>query len=90
MKQAALLLTAICLCCNLNTNAQAPRVETLFDENWKFLKGDLTGAEQSNFNDKAWRNKALAQPLPVTLLVAQDGTEKLLLLNPARHTVKQF
>ena len=26
-----------------------------FDENWKFLKGDASGAEQAAFDDKAWR-----------------------------------
>lgn len=71
MKQAAFLLTAICLCCNLNTNAQAPRVETLFDENWKFLKGDLTGAEQSNFNDKDWRTVDLPHDWSIEALPNQ-------------------
>src|ERR1019366_5745484 len=26
-----------------------------FDENWKFLKGDASAAEQPAFDDKAWR-----------------------------------
>lgn len=37
-------------------NAQATsRVITPFDDNWMFFKGDANGAEQTAFNDKAWR-----------------------------------
>jgi beta-galactosidase len=28
----------------------------LFDDNWKFNRGDTTSAEQLNFNDENWRN----------------------------------
>ncbi len=26
-----------------------------FNEGWRFAKGELSGAEQANFNDKKWR-----------------------------------
>lgn len=28
---------------------------TLFNQNWKFFKGDPVGAEKTNFNDSSWR-----------------------------------
>lgn len=31
------------------------RIETSFDDNWKFFLGDAQNAHESNFNDKAWR-----------------------------------
>ncbi|MEO8887358.1 MAG: glycoside hydrolase family 2 TIM barrel-domain containing protein [Mucilaginibacter sp.] len=39
----------------MKSNAQTPRSETLFDENWKFYKGDATGAETNTFDDRSWR-----------------------------------
>ena len=36
-----------------NTNAQ--RVHTLFDASWKFHRGDVSNAENENFNDQNWR-----------------------------------
>jgi beta-galactosidase len=32
-----------------------PRSTSLFDVNWKFIKEDLKGAEQMNYNDANWR-----------------------------------
>lgn len=36
-------------------HAQTTRSEILFDDDWKFFKGDVPGAEQPSFDDKAWR-----------------------------------
>ena len=33
----------------------AARIASSFDTSWLFLKGDVTGAEQSDFDDAAWR-----------------------------------
>ncbi len=38
-----------------NLKSQALRTETLFDPDWKFYRGDVTGAEKTGFNDKLWR-----------------------------------
>src|SRR5437867_975429 len=35
--------------------AQEPRQQQLFNTDWKFHKGDLTGAEKTTFNDDSWR-----------------------------------
>jgi len=34
---------------------QPPRITQSFDSTWNFFKGDTNGAEQSKFNDSAWR-----------------------------------
>jgi beta-galactosidase len=48
---ACLILAASTLACAQNQQ----RVITPFDDNWMFYKGDAAGAEQTAFNDKAWR-----------------------------------
>lgn len=37
------------------SNANAQRHHTLFDASWKFHRGDVSNAENENFNDKDWR-----------------------------------
>lgn len=39
----------------LKLNSQTARIETLFDSDWKFYRGEVTGAEKRGFNDKTWR-----------------------------------
>jgi beta-galactosidase len=48
-----LLLSSLFLSCN--QNKQLVRIETLFDDDWKFQLGDLQGAESPSFKDDAWR-----------------------------------
>lgn len=38
------------------TNAQQSRQVLSFDKDWKFIKEDVKGAEQIEFNDAAWRS----------------------------------
>ncbi len=56
MKCGKLLLLIACLHVGLMANAQNTRKETSFDDNWKFQKGNISGAEQAAYNDKAWRD----------------------------------
>lgn len=44
-----------CISIGFNIHAQNARIESSFDEAWKFHKGDSNGAEQIDFNDKSWR-----------------------------------
>ncbi len=45
------------LLCSIATfQAQSVRDEFLLEKNWKFSKGDFSGAEQKNFNDKNWES----------------------------------
>ncbi len=37
-------------------NAQQSRKIISFDADWKFIKDDISGAEQTDFNDAAWRS----------------------------------
>ncbi len=46
-----ILFLAICLA----VNRAAARTTENFDGNWRFHKGDATGAEQNAFSDSAWR-----------------------------------
>ncbi len=41
---------------SLNLFAQNTRQTILFNDNWKFYKGDIANADQTTFDDKAWRN----------------------------------
>jgi beta-galactosidase len=36
-------------------NAQAQRIITAFDNDWRFHRGDIEGAEQAEFNDADWQ-----------------------------------
>ena len=56
-----------------HVNAQLTRTEMQFDDDWKFFKGDVAGAEQPSFDDKAWRSidlphdwsiESLPNPIP--------------------------
>lgn len=53
-------------------NAQGPRQEVLFDDNWKFHLGDLKDAEKPTFNDKAWRNVDLPHDWSIEKLPNQE------------------
>ena len=35
--------------------AQASRITSSFDRDWRFVRGDVTGAEKQDFNDSDWR-----------------------------------
>jgi len=37
-------------------NAQSSRKIISFDNDWKFIREDAKGAEQTDFNDAAWRS----------------------------------
>jgi len=54
-------INSICIiiisCCLLTTaHAQQSRRIISFDADWKFIKEDVAGAEQTGFNDAAWRS----------------------------------
>jgi hypothetical protein len=42
-------------CMGLHTNAQEPRQTVLFNDNWKFYKGDITNGESESAEDNSWR-----------------------------------
>ena len=56
-KKMGLLLLASFIYCTAFT--QQVRQSILFNDNWKFYKGDATGAEKPLFDDKNWRTVGL-------------------------------
>ncbi len=46
-----ILFSIFCITITLHSFSQT----ILFDDNWKFYRGDITDAEQTNFNDNGWR-----------------------------------
>ncbi len=41
---------------SLFSDLEDPRSAILFDSDWKFYRGEIEGAQESAFNDAAWRN----------------------------------
>lgn len=56
MKTLTTFLICFFLFLTGNLNAQNPRYEALFDDGWKFLRGDVPGAEKLKYNDKSWKS----------------------------------
>lgn len=67
-------ILVLCCICNI-ASAQNVRYESLFDENWKFYKGDVAGAETTAFNDGAWRNVDLPHDWSMEKLPEQKPGE---------------
>src|ERR1051326_1315910 len=54
--------------------AQAQRTQVLFDENWKFFKGDVQNGESQNFNDNSWRTVELPHDWSIEDLPDQNDS----------------
>ena len=61
MKQIRCFLFLIFILCNLVSNLQAQKSRSviLFNEHWKFHKGDIANGEKTELDDKDWRTVAL-------------------------------
>ncbi len=46
-----ILVSIFCTTITLHSFSQT----ILFDDNWKFYRGDITNAGKTNFNDNGWR-----------------------------------
>ncbi|MCF8357900.1 MAG: DUF4982 domain-containing protein [Prolixibacteraceae bacterium] len=51
---------------------QPARIETLFDDDWKFQLGDVQGAEMPSFNDSGWRSLDLPHDWSIEDLSNQE------------------
>jgi beta-galactosidase len=51
-----LLLWCFSFCITMALSAQQARQTILFNDNWKFYKGDVANGDMTSFNDSAWRN----------------------------------
>ena len=56
----------------LSGYSQTSRVELLFDDDWKFHKGDIKGAEKPSFNDQSWREIDLPHDWSIEKLPEQE------------------
>ncbi|MEO9032884.1 MAG: glycoside hydrolase family 2 TIM barrel-domain containing protein [Ginsengibacter sp.] len=54
--EASILFFLLLFCSTVYAQSQSPRITQSFDSSWRFLKGDTNGAEQTSFNDAAWRS----------------------------------
>lgn len=48
-----------CICCLFSIAALAQRTEITLEKNWRFMKGDVTGASQGTFDDASWEQVAI-------------------------------
>ncbi|MBC7913484.1 MAG: glycoside hydrolase family 2 protein [Pyrinomonadaceae bacterium] len=51
--KSLLLIAFVCFSCY--TFGQTARKVSSFEDNWRFIKGDVSGAEKTDFKDNAWR-----------------------------------
>jgi beta-galactosidase len=63
------LFFLVCIVCL--GNSQTHRYEMLFDDGWKFFRGDIGGAEKTSYNDKSWRDIDLPHDWSIEKLPGQ-------------------
>ena len=71
-----LLAVALCVVACLPAASAAdemPRESRLFDLDWRFFKGDITGAEEPEFDDRQWRSLNLPHDWSIEDLPAVAG-----------------
>lgn len=59
MKKITWLVLVAAISIPLLLKAQTPRQQVLFNDNWKFYKGEMASAQEENFYDANWRKLAL-------------------------------
>ena len=74
MRIKTILLTVIC-CVYYISSAQDARYESLFDDGWKFYKGNVAGAEATSFDDASWRSIDLPHDWSIETLPDQKQGE---------------
>ncbi|MFA6812528.1 MAG: beta-galactosidase, partial [Bacteroidaceae bacterium] len=52
MKRITIFVALLCCACLF---VQAQRTESLLEKGWKFIKADVPGAQNPNFNDSRWQ-----------------------------------
>ncbi len=54
-----IVITLIIVCTSFSVSAQPARKIILFNDSWKFHKGDIANADKESFNDNDWRQLSL-------------------------------
>ncbi len=73
MKTTGLLTLLLLFLTSCQQNGQAARIESLFDDDWKFQLGDVQGVEKPLFNDDAWRSLDLPHDWSIENLPNQEA-----------------
>ena len=73
MKTTGLLTLLLLFLTSCQQNGQAARIESLFDDDWKFQLGNVQGAEKPLFNDDAWRSLDLPHDWSIENLPNQEA-----------------
>lgn len=73
MKTTGLLTLLLLFLTSCQQNGQAARIESLFDNDWKFQLGDVQGVEIPSFNDDAWRSLDLPHDWSIENLPNQEA-----------------
>lgn len=66
------LLSLFVLSCKENNNSGLQ-----FEKNWKFIIGDIEGAEQPPFDDKSWRTVDLPHDWSIEGIAQSDNDENI-------------
>ena len=76
LKTAIILLFALVftISCTVQKN---PERETNFNENWKFIRADVSGAEQTTFDDNTWRTLDLPHDYSIEDLSEKQGLKQI-------------
>lgn len=80
MKTSNLILLLFCASLFFNSCIQPTNItdrETLFNDNWKFIRADVAGAEQANFDDSAWRTLDLPHDYSIEDLPEKSGINQI-------------
>lgn len=72
---AIFLFTIFLASCEKQNNLE--KREMVFNKNWKFIRADISGAEQANFDDSEWRNLDLPHDYSIEDLPEKEGVKQI-------------
>lgn len=70
-------LTLFLFCISCTVQPQKIERETNFNANWKFIRADVSGAEQITFDDATWRTLDLPHDYSIEDLTAKDSVKQI-------------
>jgi beta-galactosidase len=73
MKRTITTVILILVLTSFHVKSQVVRSEFLFDDGWKFFKGDIKGAEKPSFDDRSWREIDLPHDWSIEELPVQES-----------------
>ncbi|MFB6318971.1 sugar-binding domain-containing protein [Saccharicrinis sp. FJH54] len=80
-----IIVFSACIISMLHAQVFSGRETVLFDFDWRFRKGSIAGAAQSDFNDKKWRAVNLPHDWSIEdLPVVSDENDKVINLSTGR------